>query len=51
MMQKRGHPVTDIAFRTVDISLDDPGVVEHCRAAQHITLHDRRGEADTEELR
>ena len=50
-MHKRGHPVTDIAHRTVDISAGDPGVVEHCRAAQHITLRDRRGETDTEELR
>jgi hypothetical protein len=31
--------------------VDHPAVVEHYRAAQAIALRDKRGEADTEELR
>jgi hypothetical protein len=51
LMSKRGYPVADFARRAADISVDHPAVVDHYRAAQAIALRDKRGEADTEELR
>jgi hypothetical protein len=51
LMAKRGYPMGDFDSRAADISVDHPTVVEHYRAAQAIALRDKRGEADTEELR
>jgi hypothetical protein len=51
LMGKRGYPVADFERRAADISVDHPAVVDHYRAAQAIALRDKRGEADTEELR
>jgi hypothetical protein len=51
LMGKRGYPVADFERRAADISVDHPAVVDHYRAAQGIALRDKRGEADTEELR
>jgi hypothetical protein len=51
LMGKRGYPMGDFDSRAADISVDHPAVVEHYRAAQAIALRDKRGEADTEELR
>jgi hypothetical protein len=51
LMVKRGYPMGDFDRRAADISVHHPHVVEHYRAAQAITLRDRRGEADTEALR
>lgn len=51
LMAKRGYPVGDFERRAADISVDHPAVVDHYRAAQAIALRDKRGEADTEELR
>jgi hypothetical protein len=51
LMVKRGYPMGDFDRRAADISVHHPHVVEHYRAARGITLRDRRGEADTEELR
>lgn len=51
LMLKRGYPMGDFERRAADVSVDHPAVVEHYRAAQAIALRDRRGEADTEELR
>ncbi|MEO8654705.1 MAG: hypothetical protein ABI409_11335, partial [Ramlibacter sp.] len=51
LMLKRGYPMGDFERRAADISVDHPSVVDHYRAAQAIALRDRRGEADTEELR
>lgn len=51
LMRKRGYPMSDFEGRAADISVDHPAVVEHYRAAQAIALRDRRGEADTEEMR
>jgi len=51
LMGKRGYPVADFEHRAADISVDHPAVVDHYRAAQAIALRDKRGEADTEELR
>lgn len=51
LMQKRGYPMGDFESRAADISVDHPEVVSNYRAAQAIALRDKRGEADTEELR
>jgi hypothetical protein len=51
LMQKRGYPMGDFERRAADISVDHPAVVEHYRAAQAIAVRDKRGEADTEDLR
>jgi len=51
LMLKLGYPMADFERRAADISVDHPTVVEHYRAAQATALRDRRGEADTEELR
>ena len=51
LMLQRGYPMGDFEHRAADISVDHPVVVEHYRAAQVIAMRDRRGEADTEELR
>jgi len=51
LMQKRGYPIGDFERRAADISVDHPGVVENYRAAQAIAERDKRGAADTEELR
>lgn len=51
LMLRRGYPMGDFEHRAADISVHHPAVVEHYRAAQAIALRDRRGEADTEDLR
>jgi hypothetical protein len=51
LMLKLGYPMADFDRRAQDISVDHPSVVEHYRTAQATALRDRRGEADTEELR
>ena len=51
LMLKRGYPMGDFERRAADISVDHPEVVAHYRAAQAIAVRDKRGEADTEELR
>jgi hypothetical protein len=51
LMLKRGYPMGDFERRAADISVDHPAVVENYRAAQAIAVRDKRGEADTEELR
>jgi hypothetical protein len=51
LMNKRGYPMADFERRAADISVDYPDVVSNYRAAQAIAERDRRGEADTEELR
>jgi hypothetical protein len=45
LMEKRGYPMGDFESRAADISVD------HYRQAQAIAMRDRRGEADTEEMR
>ena len=51
LMLKRGYPMGDFERRAADISVDYPAVVANYRAAQAIAVRDKRGEADTEELR
>jgi hypothetical protein len=50
-MKTRGYPIGDFEQRAADISVDHPMVVENYRIAHEIALRDRRGEADTEDLR
>jgi hypothetical protein len=51
LMERRGYPMGDFESRAADISVDHPAVVDHYRQAQAIAMRDRRGEADTEEMR
>jgi hypothetical protein len=51
LMQKRGYPMGDFERRADDISVEYPGIVAAYRAAHVIAERDKRGEADTEELR
>jgi hypothetical protein len=51
LMLKRGYPMGDFERRAADISVDHHALVATYRSAQAIAERDRRGEADTEELR
>ncbi len=51
VMGARGYPVGDFDQRAADISVDHSRVVENYRAAHKIALREKRGEADTEDLR
>lgn len=51
LMERRGYPMGDFESRAADISVDHPAVVDHYRQAQAVAMRDRRGEADTEEMR
>jgi hypothetical protein len=51
VMKKRGYPVTDFEQAAADLSVDYPNVVSNYRAASRIADNNRRGVAETEELR
>ena len=51
VMRARGYPVGDFEHRADDISVNHPQVVDHYRTAHAIATRQRRGEADTEQLR
>jgi len=51
VMKKRGYPVTDFEQAAADLSVDYPNVVSNYRAASRIAENNRRGVAETEELR
>jgi hypothetical protein len=51
LMVKRGFPMGDFERRAADISVDHPSLVTSYRAAQVIAERNKRGEADTEQLR
>ncbi|HEX3876601.1 MAG TPA: hypothetical protein VHW24_06430 [Bryobacteraceae bacterium] len=51
VMKHRGYPVSDFDRRVEDISVDHPHLVDNYRAARVIAERNRRGSADTEELR
>jgi hypothetical protein len=51
VMQARGYPVADFEQRAADVSVDHPRLVENYRAAHDIATRDKRGEANTEDLR
>lgn len=51
VMKKRGYPVTDFEQSAADLSVDYPNVVSNYRAASRIAENNRRGVAETEELR
>lgn len=51
VMRARGYPVEDFEQREADISVDHASVVDNYRAAHGISLANRHGEANTEDLR
>lgn len=51
VMKKRGYPVTGFEQAAADLSVDYPNVVSNYRAASRIAENNRKGVADTEELR
>jgi hypothetical protein len=51
VMKYRGYPVSDFDRRVEDISVDHPHLVENYRAARDLAERNRRGQANTEELR
>ncbi|HEX9159212.1 MAG TPA: hypothetical protein VF835_03210 [Rhizomicrobium sp.] len=51
VMGARGYPVSDFDQRSADLSVDYPELVQNYRAGHDIALRERRGEANTEDLR
>jgi hypothetical protein len=51
LMSQRGYPVGRFEQQADDISVDHPQVVENYRRAHEIADRQRRGEANTEDLR
>ncbi len=51
VMKTRGYPISDFERRVEDISVDHPHLVQNYRAARDLAERNRRGEANTEELR
>jgi len=51
VMRARGYPVADFERRAEDVSVGHSHLVENYRAAREVAERNRRGEADTEELR
>ena len=51
VMSTRGYPVSDFEQRAADISVDHPLVLENYRTAHDIALRQRKGQANTEDLR
>jgi hypothetical protein len=51
VMEKRGYPVGNFDQAADDLSVDYPEVVQNYRAASAIAERNRKGEAETEELR
>lgn len=51
VMSTRGYPVSDFEQMSADVSVDHPGVVQNYRAGHDIAVRQKRGEANTEDLR
>jgi hypothetical protein len=51
VMSTRGYPMSDFEQRAADISVDHPLVLDNYRAAHHIALRQKLGQASTEDLR
>ena len=51
VMRKRGYPVSDFEQSAADLSVEHPIVVENYRIAYAVAERNKRGAADTEELR
>ena len=51
VMRKRGYPVSDFEQSAADLSVEHPVVVENYRVAYAVAERNKRGAADTEELR
>ena len=50
-MTKRGYPISDFEQSAADLSVEYPLVVENYRTACEIAERNKRGAADTEDLR
>jgi len=50
-MRARGYPMSDFDQQAADLSVDHPRVVEDYRFAHDIAVRDKRGQANTEDLR
>lgn len=50
-MEARGYPVGDLQRQEEDLSVENPGVVEHYRRARTIAERNEAGDATTEDLR
>ena len=51
VMKKRGYPTTDFEQAAADLSVQYPDLVSDYRAASRIVENNRRGAAETEDLR
>jgi hypothetical protein len=51
VMKKRGYPVTGFEQAAADLSVEYPTIVTYYRAANRIAESNRKGAAETEELR
>jgi hypothetical protein len=51
VMQARGYPMSDFDQRAADVSVDHPEVVQNYRQGHQIAEANRRGDANTEDLR
>jgi FtsZ-interacting cell division protein ZipA len=51
VMKKRGYPISDFEQAAADLSVQYPDLVSDYRAASRIAENNRRGAAETEELR
>ena len=51
VMSTRGYPMSDFEQRAADISVDHPLVLDNYRAAHHIAVRQKQGQASTEDLR
>jgi hypothetical protein len=51
VMSARGYPVDDFDQRAEDLSVQYPVVTQHYREARRVAQANKRGKADTEELR
>jgi hypothetical protein len=51
VMHKRGYPTTDFEQAAADLSVEYPDLVANYRAASRVAENNRRGVAETEELR
>jgi hypothetical protein len=51
VMKKRGYPVIDIERSAANLSVEYPAVINHYRVASLIAEKNRKGTAQTEELR
>jgi hypothetical protein len=51
VMKARGYPMDNFEQRAADVSVDHPSVVQNYRAGRDIAAREKRGEANTEDMR